>query len=107
MPIAYRSDWKTAERLMREEAEQISSGEGPQRALEEMTRRYPLRRGDVEPRVFARVTDNWIELSARYVVQVDDARVVKDELTRRLLDRFAEAGVELSSATIDVTVRRP
>src|SRR3954468_6820309 len=33
--------------------------------LKEMERRYGLGRSDLEPRVFWRLTDNWVELSVR------------------------------------------
>ena len=60
---------------------------------------------EVEPRVFVRATDNWIELSARFVVPVRQARAVKDQVTRQVLQRLAEAGIEVASATQEVTVR--
>ncbi len=63
-------------------------------------------RADVEPRVFVRATDNWMELSARFVVPVRDARRVKDTMTRRVLQRFAEAGLSVASATQDITLHR-
>ncbi len=55
--------------------------------------------------VRARHTDNWIELSARFVVPVREARAVKDRVTRTVLDRLAEASIPIASATQEVTVR--
>ena len=75
--------------------------------MAETRRRYPVGRADVEPRVFVRATDNWVELSARFVVPVCDARRVKDAMTRRVLHRFSEAGLSVASATQDITVHRP
>lgn len=46
-----------------------------------MARRYPVPRAEVEPRVYAMATDNYLELSARFVVPVRTARTVKDGLT--------------------------
>ncbi len=72
-----------------------------------MRQRYPVGRAEVEPRVFVRATDNWVELSARFVVPVRAARSVKDQMTRRVLDRFAEHRISVASATQDLTVRLP
>ncbi len=64
----------------------------------------PVPRAELEPRVFTRATDNWMELSARFVVPVRTARIVKDEMTRRIRNRLAEAGITISSETLEVTV---
>lgn len=104
LPVPYREDWKLAERILREEAERASASAGARRAMEQMRRRYPVGRTDTEPRVFVRATDNWVELSARFVVPVRDARRVKDAMTRRVLDRFGEAGLTVASATQEVSV---
>lgn len=107
LPIAYSSDWHQAERIMHEEAVRVSASEDAREALADMARRYPLPRAELEPRVFVRATDNWMELSARFVVPVRSARSVKDALTRRVRERFDAAGVQIASESMDVTLRRP
>jgi small-conductance mechanosensitive channel len=72
-----------------------------------MTSRYPVPRTEVEPRVFTRATDNWMELAARFVVPVRTARAVKSELTRRVWERLQEAGIEIASTTAEVTLVSP
>ena len=105
LPVPYDADWRLAERILREEAERASSSSGARQAIDSMRQRYPVGRAEVEPRVFVRATDNWVELSARFVVPVRSARSVKDEVTRRVLARFADAHLDVASATQDVTVR--
>ncbi len=107
VPVPYDDDWQRAEQILREEAERASSSADARRAMEEVRRRYPVGRAEVEPRVFVRATDNWIELAARFVVPVRNARAVKDEMTRRVLDRFAEESITVASATQDITIHRP
>ncbi len=104
VPVAYADDWSAAERILREEAERVSSSADARRAMQEVRRRYPVGRAEVQPRVFVRATDNWVELSARFVVPVRSARAVKDQMTRRVLDRFAELSIRVASATQDITV---
>lgn len=106
-PISYRSDWEKAEGVIQEEVDRVSASHGAQEAMRTMSRRYPVPMAEVKPRVFVRATENWMELAARFVVPVRTARSVKDELTRRVYERLAEAGVEIASETIDTTLRFP
>ncbi|NGM15132.1 mechanosensitive ion channel family protein [Verrucosispora sp. WMMA2044] len=107
LPVPYEADWHLAERILCEEAQNISATADAQHAIEQMRHRYPVADAEVDPRVFIRATPNWIELSARFVVPVRAARQVKDEVTRRVLDRFAENGLRVASVTQDITVRPP
>jgi small-conductance mechanosensitive channel len=104
VPIAYRSDWHEAENIIKEEAVQASASEGARAAISAMERRYPIPHAEVEPRVFVRATDNWMELSARFVVPVREARTAKDAMMRRIRERLDSAGVEIASETEEVSV---
>ena len=105
VPVAFGDDWRTAEQIIADEAVRVSTSQEARAAIEDMIRRYPLARTEVEPRVFVRATDDYLELAARFVVPVRTARQVKDEVTRRILDRLDEAGIAVASTTQDVTVR--
>ena len=106
IPVAYRDDWQLAERIMSEEAVDVSAATEAEQAIAEMLRHYPVARTEIEPRVFVRATDNYLELSARFVVPVRTSRQMKDRFTRRVLERLASAGIAVASPTQDVTVRR-
>ncbi|MBQ1072764.1 mechanosensitive ion channel family protein [Micromonospora sp. C31] len=103
-PVPYEADWHLAERILCEEAESIPSTVEARRAIEQMRHRYPVADAEVDARVFVRATPNWVELSARIVVPVRTARQVKDQVTRRVLDRFAENGIRVASVTQEITV---
>ncbi|MFI7577827.1 mechanosensitive ion channel domain-containing protein [Micromonospora sp. NPDC049497] len=107
LPVPYEADWHLAERILCEEAQNISSTVEARRAIEQMRHRYPVAEAEVDPRVFVRATSNWVELSARFVVPVRAARQVKDQVTRRVLDRFAESGIRVASITQDITIHPP
>jgi small-conductance mechanosensitive channel len=104
IPVPYRCDWRAAEQILLDEAHTASSPEA-ESAMARMAERYPIARDSVEPRVFTRATDNWVELSARFAVAVRTARQTKADMTRRILARFEEQGIEVASATSDLTVR--
>jgi hypothetical protein len=67
--------------------------------------RFPIQKHEVDPRVYVTLTDNWVELAARFVIPVREARAIKDRMSRAMFDRFDEAGITVASTTIDVTVR--
>jgi small-conductance mechanosensitive channel len=104
IPVAHHSDWRRAETIMREESERISRSVAAQRAMADMRRRFPVPDSELQPRVFVRATDNWMELAARFVVSTRTARGSKDELTRRIHDRLAADGIDVASTTMDVTL---
>jgi len=104
VPISYRSDWHEAETIITEEAVGASASEGAKAAISAMERRYPIPHAEVEPRVFVRATDNWMELSARFVVPVRQARTAKDAMIRRIRERLDAAGIEIASTSEEVTI---
>ena len=75
----------------------------PGEALDRMRRQYFVREvADLRPRVYFRLTDNWLELTVRFIVQEHGVRDVKDAISRDLLDGFDAAGIGLASATFAV-----
>jgi small-conductance mechanosensitive channel len=108
IPVPYSADWKHAERIVCEEAERVSDSDGARSAMDEMRRRFPVPAHELDARVYVTLTDNWVELAARFVIPVRQSRTIKDQMSRAIRDRFDEAGIEVASSTMDVTLtRRP
>jgi small-conductance mechanosensitive channel len=105
IPVPYRQDWRRVEQILQEEAEQASSSADARRAIRQTRQRYPVADAEARPRVFVRVTDEWVELTARFVVPVREARLVKDQVARNVLARLSAAGIELARNTRDFTFR--
>jgi small-conductance mechanosensitive channel len=105
VPVPYGGDWRRAERIMLEEAERVSDSEGAREAMKQMIDRFPMPKHEVEPRVYITLTENWIELAARFVIPVRQSRTVRDAMSRAIRDRFDAEGIAIASATLDVTVR--
>lgn len=104
IPIAYDDDWETAAELLGDEARRISTTAAAAEAIQQMRRRYPVPEAELHPRVFRTPTDNYMELSARFIVPVRAARTTKDELSQRVIRRLSEAGIQVASTTQDVAV---
>ncbi|MGB3682530.1 MAG: mechanosensitive ion channel family protein [Rubrobacteraceae bacterium] len=109
VPISYKADWETAKYILQKEVEDTTSDfrrESAQ-ALSEMSRRYLVPRSDVEPQVFVKLTDNWIELSARFVIPVRSARRVKSSISENLMRRYSTEGIGLASETSEIVSLPP
>jgi small-conductance mechanosensitive channel len=103
-PIPYAANRREAESIILEAARKHTSriSEMSREALEELERRYMVKREDLEPRVFFRLTDNWLEMSVRFVTEEHGIRVIKDAMSREIMDRFDEAKIGLASGTYEV-----
>ena len=75
-----------------------------QRRLEE---KYLITITDLTPKVFYRITDNWLELTVRFIVHEHGVRDVKDAMSRAILERFEHAGIEVASATFELVSAPP
>jgi hypothetical protein len=57
----------------------------------------------VEPTLYIVMTDNWIEVTLRYVVDARERRRVKGQLHRELLHHFeSDPDITVASATFDI-----
>jgi small-conductance mechanosensitive channel len=62
---------------------------------------------DLEPRVYVRLTDNWIELSIRFLTRPLAVREVKDRISRRLFSAFQEEGISIATTSREVVGMAP
>ncbi|MFW6324388.1 MAG: hypothetical protein ACOC0U_04915, partial [Desulfovibrionales bacterium] len=104
VPVQYRSDRAEAERIMLEAARRhtVPLTELSEEDLEELKRRYFLRSADLHPRVYWRLTDNWLEMSLRFIARDYGIRELKDAISRDILKGFDKSGIEIASATMEV-----
>ena len=80
----------------------VSIGEMGEPALLGMERRHFIRRSNMTPKVYFRLTDNWLELSLRFIDRDHGIRELKDSMCREILSALDDAGINIASATFDV-----
>ncbi len=104
VPIGYESDRARAESILLEAAQRhtVQLAEIGKTALETMQRLYFVRLVDLAPRVYYRITDNWLELTVRFVTPDREIRDLKDAVTRDILAGLDEAGISIASSTYDI-----
>lgn len=104
IPITYKENRARAEEIMLETAQRhtVKISELSSEALEKMHDRYYVRDVDFQPKVYWRITDNWLELTVRFVAEASGVRGLKDAMSRDILAAFDEAGIGIASATFDI-----
>ena len=104
IPIAYTADRARAEEILIEVAGRhaVTAESLDRDALEELARLYPVEKPSLKPHVFWRLTDNWLELSVRFLTREHGVRTVKDRMSRDVLQLLDEAGIGIASATFEV-----
>lgn len=109
LPIPYDSDRDKAELILLEATQRhtvkiTTMGEA---ALRELERRYAVKTSELAPRVYWRLTDNWLEMAVRFLVEDHAIRGVKDRISRDVLRGLDEAGISLASGTYQVVGMPP
>ena len=106
IPITYKSDWQKAIVMMIEAVKKHPNYQSLLPQAEEQRRqarrKLAVKITSLEPRVFVKVTDNWIELGMVYPVDNDLRRTFRSEVSQRILVAFEEAEIEIASQTIAI-----
>jgi len=106
IPITYESDWQKAIVIMTETIKKhphyqslLPQAEGQRR---QARRKLAVKITSLEPRVFVKLTDNWIELGMVYPVDNDLRRSFRSEVSQHILSEFAEVDIKIASQTIAI-----
>lgn len=106
LPITYESDLQKAMRIMIESVQKhphyqslLPQAEDQRR---QARRKLAVKITSLEPRVFVKLTDNWIEIGMVYPVDNDLRRIFRSEVSQRILSEFAEADIRIASQTMAI-----
>lgn len=104
IPITYEADRKKTEEIMLAATEHnvFQITELSEQAVKKLEDHYFVNVGDFEPKVFYRITDNWLELTIRFIVGEHHVREVKDAISREMIAGLDAAGIGIASATYDI-----
>lgn len=104
LPVTYDADRDRAERILLAAANRYAVVDDPEadRSLADMRSRYAMADASLRPAVYWRITDNWLELSLRFVVRHRGVREIKDRISREVLAGLDAAGIGIASATYDI-----
>jgi len=102
IPIRYQDDYRVVEHLLLDIAQANTKDiiDDARRAFDNMRDKYFVNdTPSVDPRVYVRMTDNWLELSLRFIARDRGTRDLHDTMTRELLAGMRSAGIGVASGT--------
>jgi small-conductance mechanosensitive channel len=105
LPIKYSDDRDRVERILLDAARQHTAPylEEASRAATALRDGYALPEAiELGPSVYYRLTDNWLELSVRFVVPERGVRGIKDAMSRQILAELDKAKIGLASGTYEI-----
>ncbi|GAC1406976.1 MAG: hypothetical protein NVSMB6_03960 [Burkholderiaceae bacterium] len=104
IPVSYEANAAAAEAIMLAAAERyaVRADQAAEDSRNELAKRYNIEMPEIDARVYYRMTDNWLELSPRFVVHTHKIRDVKDTMSRFLVAELKTAGISIASATYDI-----
>ena len=104
LPIKYDDDATRAEAILLDAAREhgLTREQLGEEELARLKERFGLSVGEVDPRVYWRLTDNWLELTVRFLVPDHGIRPIKDAMSRQILAGLKDARIEIASATYEI-----
>ena len=105
LPITYASDWREAEQriisIVQRETETLQTQ--AEKEISKLGDKYYLFKRSTEPAVYLTMTDNWISLHIRYIAEFKERRVLKNRVSRLILEDIEKSDtIKIASATYDI-----
>jgi small-conductance mechanosensitive channel len=104
IPIKFDVNRRRAEEILLDAARKHTTEmtKDAERAHESLRRKYAVAVTDLEPRVYYRLTDNWLELTVRFIAPTHGVRELKDKISRDILEAFDAENIGIASATFEI-----
>ena len=102
IPVRYGDPRDRVEKILLDVARRHTSEivEEAKPHLEALRRIYNIPKAPgIEPVVYLRLTDNWVELTLRFLIRAREARSIKDKMSRAIIDALDEAKIGIASGT--------
>ena len=105
VPVTYESDWRAASKIMldtiNKETKEIIQDSTKEYA--HLKSKYYMSKRSTEPAIFMKITDNWIDLSARYLTPARERRVLNNRLHNIILEKIEKSRkIKVASATYEI-----
>jgi small-conductance mechanosensitive channel len=101
LPVRYQDDRRRAEQILIDAArrhavtrEKIGNDE-----VKRLEASFGVGIGDIDPQTYWRITDNWLEVTVRFLAHDHGIREMKDQMSRDILADLDEAKIGVASGT--------
>jgi small-conductance mechanosensitive channel len=99
VPVLYSSDYAAAEKCLMSAAAKyaLSAEKVGKEELDRMEQRFGVELGEIDPKVFWRITENWLELTLRFLGPDHGLRDIKDQIARDIVSGFEDQGIAIGA----------
>jgi small-conductance mechanosensitive channel len=104
LPVRYSDERSKAESILLAAARShaLTRDKIGDEEVERLKEQFGLDVGDIDPQVYWRLTDNWLELTVRFIAPDHGIRTIKDAMSRDILAALDEAKIGIASATYEI-----
>src|SRR4051812_5748687 len=109
LPVKYGDDTARAEQILLDVARRhaLTREKIGNQEVERLKDAFGIDVGDFDPRVYWRLTDNWLELTIRFLGPDHGMRPMKDAISRDILSGLNDAKIEIASGTYAIVELPP
>ncbi len=109
LQIHFTDDRVRGEQIMLDAARHhaITSESLPRSEIDRLHDRYGLEVGEIDPQVYWRLSEGWLELTVRFLTPDHGIRSIKDQITRDILSGFEGADIAIASTSFEISALPP
>lgn len=103
--LTYDSNWKKGQDIVLKIAHEVTDPfkASAKNELLGMGEKYLINPSDVEEKIYTNITDNWIDMRLRYVVDPRMRRRIKNSLNEKIIEAFSqEEEIKIASTTFEI-----
>lgn len=104
LPVSFKDDRHRVEQILLEVTARHTEKyiDKARQAYAELGENYSINAADLKPKVYWRITDNWVEMTVRFITHTSGTRAMKDTMSRDILAALDEAGIGIASTTYEI-----
>ena len=101
LPIRYQDDRAKVEEILLDAARRhaVTREKVGDEEVERLEKNFGINVGDVEPQSYWRITDNWLEITVRFLAPDHGIRKIKDQMSRDILAALDKVKIGIASGT--------
>jgi small-conductance mechanosensitive channel len=101
LPVRYQDDREQAERILLDAAQKhaLTRDKIDKDELKRLDENFGIDIGQIDPQTFWRITDNWLEVTVRFLAPDHGIRHIKDKMSRDILAGLDKAKIGIASGT--------
>jgi small-conductance mechanosensitive channel len=109
LPVRYQDDRARAEQILQDAARRhaVTRDKIGDEEVRRLEAEFGIGVGDIDPHTYWRITDNWLEITVRFLAPDHGIREIKDRMSREILAALDDAKIGIASGTYAIVEMPP